>query len=234
MNNPQRYLRLWTAGLALLFLCAATTLADPITLQANSSGAFSAGSSGVTVGAGGSSITATAGGTTASITFSSVSPQINVAINPGEVTNVTLGRFTVASNSGLDLNSGPNFSGATFQLRVTFTLPGDVTSQIFSGNITGRIVQTASGAVIEWSSPTVLTFNSATAGIITLRIESLTTINPPGSGGSNPPSEIRARIELGAAPVVIPEPATLLLLGSGLAGLAAGYRKKRSRVKNGE
>jgi hypothetical protein len=233
MNNPKRYLRLWIAGLAVLILCATSALADPITLRANTTGSFGAGSSGATVGDSGTSLTATAGGTSAKITFTSTTPQINVGLNPGEVTNITLGVFKVDSNSGLPLPSGPNFGGATFQLTITFTLPGDVTPQTFTGNLTGRIVQTASSTEIQWTSPLTLTFNSPTAGVIRLTIEPTTTINPPPVGGGNPGSEIRARIELGPG-AAIPEPATLILLGSGLAGLAAAGRKARSRNKGAQ
>jgi hypothetical protein len=227
MNNPRRHLMLWITGLAALTLCATSALADPITLQANTTGAFGAGSSGATVSNGNTTLTATAGGTSSTINFPANSAQFRVALNPGEVTNITLGTFETTSNSTLPLLSGPNFTGATFTLTITFTVPGDLAPQTFNANLRGQIIQTASSAQVQWTSPTTLTFVSPTVGTIRLTIEPTTDINPPGAGGANPPSEIRARIELVQGTVVIPEPATLILLGSGLAGLAAAGRKSR-------
>jgi hypothetical protein len=211
-----------------LMLASAEGLADPITLQANTSGIFNPGSSGATVGGGGGTITATAGGTSSTITFNTVPNQVSVAINPGEVTNVTLGVFSVTSNSRLPLAQGPNFSGAQFTLTVSFTVPSGAGSQQFNGNLTGQIIETASSTVIQWTSPLTLTFTSANGTVFQLTIESITTINPPLTGGvSNPPSQIRARLTVLTGPTgEIPEPGTLLLLSSGLFGLAAVARRK--------
>ncbi len=216
------------ACIAFLMAGAATVFADPIVLRANTSGSFAAGSSGATVGGGGSSITATAGGTTSTINFSSVTNQINVALNPGEVSNITLGVFNVTSNSRLPLTDGPSFGGSSLKLTVSFTVPGDVGAGVFTGNLTGRIIETASSTEIQWTSPLTLTFTSATGATFTLTIEPTTTINPPLTGGiSNPPSQIRAKITVVKGPSPdVPEPATMVLLGSGLFGLAAFARRK--------
>ncbi|MFN0122885.1 MAG: PEP-CTERM sorting domain-containing protein [Blastocatellia bacterium] len=235
MNNPSKYLKTVLLGLAMVIVTAIAAVADPINLQANTSGVFTAGSSGGAIGSGGSSITATTGGTSSTITFTSTTPQINVAIDPGQASNITLGVFTVTSNSGLALPSGPNFGGANFSLTVSFTVPSGVTAQTFTGTLTGRIITTASSAEIQWSSPTVLTFASS-AGPIRITIEPTTAINPPvGSGGANAPSDIRARIQLEVTPTPppnpIPEPATLILMGSGLFGLAAARKRKGQKAE---
>jgi hypothetical protein len=227
MNNPKTSFRMLLPVLCVLVLSAISTFADPIQLTANTAGVFTAGSSGATVSNGGRTISSTNSAGTSTITFSSTTPQLNVAVNSGEGSNITLGVFNVSSTAASG-SSGPGFGGANFALTVSFTVPSGVAPQTFNGTLTGSINQTASGAVVQWTSPTTLTFNTPNGSVITLNVESFTTINPPGAAGAaNPPSEIRGRISV-TAPAPIPEPATLVLMGSGLAGLAAVARRRRA------
>lgn len=200
-------------ALALFFSGLVSVSAAPITLTANTSGSFGAGSSGGTVGGGGSTLTV--GATT--ITFNSKPNELNVTLDPPTIgtSNVTLGVFNATSSALTSVN------GATFTLNVTFTVPSDVSPKpgIYNATLTGVITSGASGATVNWST-TTLTFNSPSIGSFTLTLEPSTPINAPSS-----PDASRIRGTITAAP--IPEPVTLATLGGGLAGLAALSKRRR-------
>ncbi|MFN7928693.1 MAG: PEP-CTERM sorting domain-containing protein [Blastocatellia bacterium] len=196
-------------ALTLLTLGLISASAAPVTFSANTSGSFS-------VGGNSSGSTLTIGGTT--VTFASKPNEVNVALNPGESSNITLGVFNATSGGSNALNA------ASFTLTITFTLPNDVSGKTVSATLSGTISSGASGAQVNWST-TTLTFNSPSAGTFTLTIEPSTPINSPISPDA---SRIRGTITYNAA-AAIPEPLTLLTLGSGLAGLAAlGRRRKKA------
>ena len=210
---------LWLlVGLTLLSFSLVSASAAPVRFQADTSGGFGAGTSGGTVSSNGSSITI--GGTT--ITFSSKPNEVNVGLEPGQSSNITLGVFNASAPGATT-----SVAGATFTLNVTFTLPNDGSPSpgVYTATLSGTISQGASGAVVKWST-TTLTFNSPTAGTFTITLEAETPINSPVSPDA---SRIRGMITYVGAP--IPEPLTLLTLGSGVAGLAA-IRARRRRKTN--
>ncbi len=160
-------------------------------------------------------------------------PQLSFTGNTS-FTNTTflgIGALSGANHLGtFSLSTAPGqLVAGTFTLNVTFTSPTGISGgqgTTYTATITGSVAPTANngGVNINFNNnPVVFTFNdgvntgSFSLAIADLFVETGQNANlTAGTTGQQQP---------------IPEPATLLLLGSGLTGIAAKLRKRRKDRK---